>query len=96
MWVQEMEVHGESIDGNMLQVKHTKFEEEFEREHLPGKGWIPSFCKAYSLKAYQQHGEAGSVDPADVEAEQKHVGAILASYTPHDQWNFDETGLFAL
>ena len=99
MWVQEMEVHGESINGNMLQVKLTKFEEEFdvpERECLPGKGQIPSFCKAYSLKAYQWHGEAGSVDPADVEAEQKHVGAILASYTPCDQWNFDETGLFAL
>lgn len=99
MWVKKMEERGESVNGHMLQAKWAKFEEEFDvpdNERLPGLGWISSFCKAYGLKGHRRHGEAGSVDPAKVEAERKRIGAILASYRPCDRWNFDETGLFAL
>jgi hypothetical protein len=57
----------------MLRDKRPGFEGEFnvpENERLPGEGWVASFCK---IKEYQRHGEAGSVDMAEVEAERVRV-----------------------
>jgi len=43
----------------------------------------------------QRHGEAGSVDIATVEAEQTQMKELLARFQPEDQWNMDESALFA-
>jgi hypothetical protein len=50
---------------------------------------------SYKIREHQRHGEAGSVNPAAVEAEQIRVWEILARFAPKDRFNFDETGLFA-
>jgi len=50
---------------------------------------------SYKIKEFRRHGEAGSVDPAAVKAEQICVREILAKFAPRDRFNFDETGLFA-
>jgi hypothetical protein len=63
---------------------------------LKGDGWIFPFCQAYIIKEHRRHGEAGSVNLADVVAEQERLGDILAVFHPDDCINFDETGLFAL
>ncbi|KAG6327246.1 hypothetical protein ID866_11843 [Astraeus odoratus] len=55
LWVQHMESKGEHVTGPMLQVKHSKFEEEFEvpkKERLPGEGWLQSFCKTYKIQEH--------------------------------------------
>ena len=94
-----MEEKGESINGPMLQEKWVHYKKEFnvpEDECLSGVGWIAPFCKAYNLREFQWHGEAGSVDPQAVEAEQKQVQAILMTFAAHNHWNFDETSLFPL
>jgi hypothetical protein len=57
----------------MLRDKRPGFEGEFnvpENERLPGEGWVASFCK---IKEYRRHGEAGSADMAEVEAERVRV-----------------------
>jgi hypothetical protein len=50
----------------------------------------------YKIKEYKQHGEAGSIDLAAVEAERVRMSSILSSYAPQDRWNMDETSLFAM
>ena len=75
-----MEEKGESINGPMLIAKRQKFEDCFnvpDNERLHGESWIPSFCRAYKIKESCQHGEAGSVDLAAVEAERLRVQSIL-------------------
>ena len=62
-------------------------------ERLTGRGWIASFCKTYKLKERRRHGEAGSVDPLEVEAERERIRLILAAYQPKDCWNVDESSL---
>ena len=99
LWVKHMEEKGETVNGPMLREKRRRFEGEFnvpENERLSGEGWVASFCKAYKIKEYRRHGEAGSVDMAEVEAERIQVQKILAKFAPQDRWNFDETSLFAL
>lgn len=79
----------------MLIAKWATYEEKFDvptDEHLQGDGWLASFKRAYGIKEFHRHGEAGSVDPAVVEAERACLKAILASYPPKDRFNFDETG----
>ncbi|KAF8341695.1 hypothetical protein F5887DRAFT_919047 [Amanita rubescens] len=66
-----------------------------ENERLTGEGWVMSIKKAYKLQEIRRHGEAASVDPDAVEAEREAVSKILEKYPPADQWNFDETSLFA-
>jgi len=49
-------------------------------------GWL-SFCKAYKIKEYRRHGEAGSVDMEKVAVEQVWVQNILTKFAPKDCWN---------
>ena len=94
-----MEEKGESVTGPMLREKHKQFEELMnilEEQRFTGNGWIYPFCKAYKIKEYQQHGEAGSVDIRAVETERAHMGKLLSTFPARDHWNFDETTLFPL
>jgi len=50
----------------------------------------------HNLKEYHSHGEAGSVDLKEVEADRKRIALILATYSAADRFNLDETSLFAL
>ncbi|KIN96153.1 hypothetical protein M404DRAFT_70607, partial [Pisolithus tinctorius Marx 270] len=82
----------------MLQEKQKWFKDEFNipnEKCLHGEGWIAPFCKAYKIKEYQQHGEAGSIDPSTVDSEWAHVQKVLATFPLKDWWNFNETSLFA-
>ncbi|KAJ7586019.1 hypothetical protein C8J56DRAFT_1004750 [Mycena floridula] len=72
----------------MLGEKRRRFEDLLlvpEEKRLASKGWISSFCKTYQIKEYCCHGEAGS----------RRLAPILALYPKKDQFNTDETGLFA-
>lgn len=85
LWVKHMEEKGETMNGPMLVAKRTRFEDQFNvpaEEHLKGNGWLPKFKKAYNIKAYCRHGEAGFIDLAAVEAKRKQVKAVLAKYEP--------------
>src|SRR6202030_3081458 len=78
-WVKHMEMKGESVSGPMLQEKRRRFEDICKvpnGERLTGRGWIASFCKTYKLKERRRHGEAGSVDPLEVEAERERIRLI--------------------
>jgi len=68
-----MEEKGKIVNGPMFIAKGTWFEAAHgvpEAERLTGDRWIKSFTKAYNIKEFRRHGEAGSVDLAAVAAEQ--------------------------
>jgi hypothetical protein len=88
-WITSMEQKGESYTGAMLREKWQKLEEKFgvlEAEQLIGDGWIAPFCKAYNIKEYRRHGEAGSVDIEAVKHERVRVGRLLSTF-PVRVWN---------
>ena len=85
LWIRNMELKGEIMNGPMLHEKHSRLEEQMgipDTEKLKGDGWIAPFCKAYNIKEHRRHGEAGSVD--------------LVGVPMKDRFNFDETSLFAM
>jgi len=49
----------------------------------------------HKLKEIRKHGEAGSVNIATVEMEHTHIKELLVRFQPEDQWNMDESALFA-
>ncbi|KIJ48341.1 hypothetical protein M422DRAFT_162554 [Sphaerobolus stellatus SS14] len=72
LWLKHMEEKGEIVNGPMLVAKRARFEAALdvpEAERLTGDGWLKSFTKAYNIKEFMRHGEAGSVDLASVAAE---------------------------
>ncbi|KAG2110645.1 uncharacterized protein F5147DRAFT_574491, partial [Suillus discolor] len=98
-WIASMEQKGQSYTRAMLLEKRQKLEEKFgvlEAVWLINDGWIAPFCKAYTIKEYQCHGEAGSVDIEAVKHEWLWVGRILSTFPVRDRWNFDESSLFAM
>ena len=96
LWVHHMESKGETVTGPMLREKRKRFEDLLKVPDAErcGDGWLGPFCRAYRIKGYKRHGEAGSADPNAVEAEQKRIQEIMKKFAPKDQWNFDETSLF--
>ena len=49
VWVQQIELKGETVNGGMLIAKRKYFEETMgipEDERLTGRGWVAKFCKA--------------------------------------------------
>ncbi|PPQ94742.1 hypothetical protein CVT25_007696 [Psilocybe cyanescens] len=98
LWVKHMEEKGEAVNRPMLVAKHIKLEESFnvpDDEQLRGESWVTPFCRNYKVKEYQQHGEAGSVNLASVEAEQLRLQTILGQYAPDDIINFDKSSMSA-
>ena len=59
-------------------------------------GWLASFKKRCGLKEFKRHGEAGSVDPVEVEHERERIRYLIVKYKYQlkDIFNMDETGLF--
>ena len=49
----------------------------------------------HKFKEIQKHGEAGLVDIATVEMEHNCIKELLVRFQPVDQWNVDESTLFA-
>ena len=96
LWVMHMENKIETVSGPMLKEKRQRIEDQLgvPESERPGNGWLASFCKAYRIKEYHRHGEAGSVNEAEVEVERNRIKKILAQYAPEDRWNVDETSLF--
>ena len=97
LWVHHMEEKGETVSGPMLLEKRKTFEEMLkvpEDKQLHGVGWLGPFCRAYKIKEYRRHGEAGSVDLNAVETERKRIQELSKKYTPKDRFNADETSLF--
>jgi hypothetical protein len=95
-WVKHMEKKGESVSGPMLRAKRQRYEDLCdvpESERLTGRGWVASFCRTYKLRERRRHGEAGSVDPLEVEVERERIRLVLAAYQPKDHWNIDESSL---
>jgi hypothetical protein len=48
----------------------------------------------YQIRQHIRHGEAGSVNIADVETERARVAEVLSRYARQDRFNMDETSLF--
>lgn len=99
LWVRSMEEKGEMVNGKMLCEKQARFEKEVnipKESRLTGDGWVAPFCKAYKIKEYRRHGEAGSVDKDAVTAEQACLQKVLSTFPKKNRWNFDETSFFGL
>ena len=74
-WIFAMEVKKGTLNGEVIQVKATKFWEalqaknikQYVDEEMPcwSEGWMDRFKKRYGFREFQQHGEAGSVDTVE-------------------------------
>ena len=99
LWVRSMEGKGETVNGKMLCEKRARFEKEFnvpKESKLTGNGWAVSFCKAYKIKEYWRHDEAGSVDKGAIADEQACLRKVLSTFPPKYHWNYDKTSFFGL
>lgn len=56
--------------------------------------WVQKFKRRYNIRLRVTHGEAGSVDTAQLEAQRAELQELIEQYDPDDVYNFDETGLF--
>ncbi|KAK0481294.1 hypothetical protein IW261DRAFT_1334166 [Armillaria novae-zelandiae] len=98
LWVAKAMADGILLTGEVLWQKWRVFADlkgipEDERLEL-SDGWLAWFKVWNGLKNFKRHGEAGSADPQNVEAERERMKGILTEYELRDIYNMDETGLF--
>lgn len=56
-------------------------------------GWLHSFKARYNVKLRTQHGDAGSVNPAEHVVDMDRLRGVVSQYAAADTYNIDETGL---
>lgn len=100
LWVARAMRDGIAISGELIRQKAHKC---FDALKIPmgerlalSDGWLAAFKKRTGLKQFKRHGEAGSVNPADVASDRKRIQELLEQkgYPLKDIFNMDETGLF--
>jgi hypothetical protein len=64
--------------------------------HLISQCWLTFSYDRFGIKECQRHGEAGSVNLADVQVERARMKKIMAPYAPEDQFNGDESQFYPL
>jgi hypothetical protein len=84
LWVTKAMADHIHLSGEIIRQKWTRFADlvgipQNERLGLSDR-WLASFKKRCGLKEFKQHGEAGSVDPADVEHEHERICYLIVKY----------------
>jgi hypothetical protein len=87
------------ISGELLKEKARWFwhrlPEYKDTEEPPfSDGWIARFKARFGISSRLRHGEAGSVNEAEMAADLAMIQAKVAQYAPADQYNCDGTGLY--
>ena len=98
-WQQRMQRKEAAITGDILKKMANLFWDklpQYQNVERPkfSTGWLDAFKKRYKLKKYVRHGDAGSVNMEDIEAELIEIREILKSYPTDDIYNMDESALF--
>lgn len=87
------------ITGDLLKIKASWFWRRLPQyrdqpEPQFSDGWLTRFKQRHGIRDRRRHGEAASVDEQAHMAELLLLQSRLATYSPEDQYNCDETGLF--
>ncbi|KAI7340379.1 hypothetical protein KC315_g724 [Hortaea werneckii] len=97
-WV-TVEQSRQPINGDILRIKASWFWHRLPQysslqEPCWSNGWLGKFKARKGIKEFTRHGEAGSVNEEETMAALAIVQARIAQYSPENQYNCDETGLF--
>ena len=100
LWVLKAMGDGILLTGDTLCEKWTQFADlagvpKDDRLDL-SQGWLEKYKKWNGLKVFKRHGEAGAIDPYDVDRERGQLRETFReySYQLRDIFNMDETGFF--
>lgn len=98
-WVAIEERKKTTINGDILRIKARYYWHRLPQysgleEPSFSEGWLSGFKKRHGIKERRRHGEAAGIDEESMMAEIALIQARLAQYSPEDQYNCDETGLF--
>lgn len=97
-WQQELEQRV-AISGDLLKEQARIFWQRlacYQGMEMPpfSDGWLAGFKSRHGMKARSRHGEAGSLNEAEIQAQLVAVQATVRQFSPQDVYNCDETGLF--
>ncbi|RHY48324.1 hypothetical protein DYB38_014371 [Aphanomyces astaci] len=97
-WVLRCEDLGVCITGELIRKQAGVLCDELgfasARRISFSKGWLHKFQKKYSLNSKVQHGEAGSVTPAQVEDGRQAMQKVTRGFEVANTYNMDETSFF--
>ncbi|XP_064410192.1 tigger transposable element-derived protein 6-like [Latimeria chalumnae] len=95
MWFTEVWGRGAAVNDEMLLEKGRVLGERLGvQDFAYSKGWLANFKSRRGINHHRLHGEAASADVTAIVAGRAELQQTLAYYSPHDIYNFDETGLF--
>ncbi|GMF27173.1 unnamed protein product [Phytophthora lilii] len=88
-FVHNQEEHG-LLSDDVLQAKAN----QLVGEEVVTLSWIQRFKARHGVSLHIMHGEAGSVDTANLGQQRTVLMELLDQYNPHDIFSMDETALF--
>ncbi|XP_072155736.1 tigger transposable element-derived protein 6-like [Bemisia tabaci] len=95
VWIKQCRDKNVSIDGALLKEKATFFAESRGHANFrASNGWMANFKKRSGLTFKKVCGESASVDDGICISWKGELRNLIASYSPDNVFNADETGLF--
>lgn len=97
-FVLDMQARQLPVSGYLISTMALRFARgmHIEEEFKASKGWFDRFVSRKSLRSFNLHGEAASIDinVDSIQNRLQELRDIIAEYEPRDVFNLDETGLF--
>ena len=97
-FVLDMQARQLPVSGYLISSMALRFAKDMQTEDdfNASKGWFDRFISRKSLRLFNLHGEAASIDINidSIQHRLQELRDIIAEYEPRDVFNLDETGLF--
>jgi hypothetical protein len=98
-WILEMGRRKRRLSKEIIQAKGHELatrilDVSLAAEFKFSNGWFESFCKRNAFKSFSIHGESGDAQMDNIEDQINEIKAKIASYSPEDVYNMDETAYF--
>ena len=95
LWIQQREARGLTIKGGLIRTKAERLAAALNVTTLKlSKGWLTLFKERHMLQDRKTHGEAGSVNVEDADAERERMHSLLSGRNLEFLFNCDETSFY--
>src|SRR5258706_11184758 len=93
LWVEQCEARLLTITGKLIHEKAQRIAAALYIKDIKfSDGWLASFKDQHMVEDHKRHGEAGSVNVGDANAERERMRGLLDGKDPEFLFNCDETG----
>ncbi|CUS07543.1 unnamed protein product [Tuber aestivum] len=101
LWIDAAEYAKVQVTDDIIRAQARIIQEELVRANVDkpydgfemSNGWLQRFKNRHNIGRLRTHGQSGDIDQSALPAQRQHLKQKLATFSPEDRYNCDESGL---